>query len=399
MNLKERKQIELDPDYPKKQKALENLLNKIKKTIEPNRSVLLGFHEGYSIKNGNTIGTQIKNLYVLRRITEDFKVCLSKLTSKDLECIRINWAKQKSPHAISRDLRVLKALIKHTNQKKLVSNENLNAPAPYSTIEGKLREEQIPKPEEIAKLFSFLPSKHKAILACLYGGGLRISAARFLKRDNLDWESDGGVSLSFVSKGSINKVWIRPDLTEFIKDWFNSSSFKASSDFLFCTNTGTPLTIAAISQAIQKAAIKAKWPAIRKCNPHIFRHASVLELQKAGVAEHFIKQRFWNNPNTEMASKAYLHLNTNDTNNAIKKVYENKTQEPAGNDPFRQKTCFHCGKNWPFDKQICDCGIDLHNPNKIFSSQQELMARLSAMEEQQKMMQTAIKEIITNKTM
>ncbi len=393
MNLKEKHCLELDPDYPKKKILLANLLNRLDSLPEPNRSTVFGFHEGYSIKQGNQIGTQIKNLYVLRRIVEDFGVNLSKLSVQDLIKIRVSWAKTKSPHALSRDMLVLRAVIKYTGQKRLLTNENLKTPRPYSTIEGKLREEQIPRQEEIAQLLSFLPLKYRAIVACLYGGGLRVSAARFLKRDNAEWEPDSGVSLSFVSKGSINKVWIREDLSKIIREWFNSSPYKKPTDFAFPGPHGNPLTIAAIDKEINRATIKAGWPSTRKTNPHIFRHAAVLELQRAGVSEHFIKQRFWNNQQTEMASKAYMHLNTEDTNKAIKKFYGQKIAEKPPIDPFKQKTCFSCGQSWPFDQSICSCGTSLENPEKVFAKNQDLEAKLGAMQEQMKMMQTVLAQV------
>lgn len=393
------KAVELDPDYFKKKHYLDNVIEKVKALPEPNRSTILDFHKNYSVLRENRIGTQLKNLFVLRRLVLDFKINLSKLSHADIQRVRVAWAEKRTVHSLAREINVIKALIKHTGQTHLLNtidnkgpNQSLKTPKPYDTLEGRILSEQIPTPEEVARLIEHLTPKYKGVVALLYGNGMRVSAVRFLKRQNVESDPDGGMTVSFTSKGSNNRVWLRNDLAQFVLNWMNQSPFKTPESFVFSTTKGKILTNAAIAKAIRIAADKADWPKVRKQNPHVFRHCAVLELQRKGVSQTFIRKRFWNNAKTRMPDIAYMHLDDTDANNAIKDVYGVGIKaKPV--DPFQARVCFACSRSHAFNKAFCECGAPL-DPAQVaqkVSRTQELEAKMMAMQEQMQMLMLAVK--------
>jgi integrase/recombinase XerD len=159
------------------------------------------------------------------------------------------------------------------------------------TLHRKVAIERIPYPRRERKLPPILsrdevqalleaPSdlRHRAMLAILYGSGLRVSEVNRLKVADID----SGRNILWVRFGKGRKdrqALLPPKLRELLRCYWRT---RRSTDWLFPgADPSQPVSVKTIFRACRKAARLAG--IAKSIHPHLFRHAFATHLLEAGV--------------------------------------------------------------------------------------------------------------------
>lgn len=122
--------------------------------------------------------------------------------------------------------------------------------------------------EEIESLFKVCENKkHKAIIALLFGAGLRVSEVTNLKIENIDSKC----MLIHVKSGKGNKdrpIMLDMNLLTILREY--AREFKPK-DYLFNGQNGSPqYSVSSIQQFVRRYGVKAG--ITKKVHPHLLRH-------------------------------------------------------------------------------------------------------------------------------
>jgi integrase/recombinase XerD len=159
------------------------------------------------------------------------------------------------------------------------------------TLNHKVEIERIPFPRRERKLPLILSRdevkalleapqdlRHRAMLAILYGSGLRVSEVARLKVADID----SARNVLWVRSGKGRKdrqALLPPKLRELLRCYWRS---RRPTDWLFPgTRAGQPISVKAIFMACRKAARAAG--IAKSVHPHLLRHAFATHLLEAGV--------------------------------------------------------------------------------------------------------------------
>src|ERR1700684_2059646 len=159
------------------------------------------------------------------------------------------------------------------------------------TLHRKIAIERIPFPrrerklplilsrEEVKALLEAPPDlRHRAMLAILYGSGLRVSEVARLKVADID--SARNVLWVRSGKGRRDRqALLPPKLRQLLRCYWRS---RRPTDWLFPgTRPGQPISVKAIFMACRNAAHSAG--IAKSVHPHLLRHAFATHLLEAGV--------------------------------------------------------------------------------------------------------------------
>jgi site-specific recombinase XerD len=183
-----------------------------------------------------------------------------------------------------------------------------------NTLNRKIDIQHIPLPRKEKKLPVILSKEevkkmleaprnlgHRAILATLYGAGLRVSEATKLKVGDLD----GDRKVMWVRGGKGNKdrqVMLTESLSELLAAY---RRWKQPAEWLFPgASPGQPISREAVFDTCRKAARRAG--IAKRVHPHSFRHAFATHLLEDGVNLLVIKELLGHRSLRTTAS--YLHV-------------------------------------------------------------------------------------------
>jgi site-specific recombinase XerD len=166
---------------------------------------------------------------------------------------------------------------------------------------------------EIQRLFAAVPNlKHRAILTCMYAGGLRIAEATRLRVGDID--SDRMVLRIDQGKGRKDRdVMLSSVLLALLREYWKQSR---PQDLLFPGRSqNRPITSAAVQRVFTKARKAAK---IRKrITPHSLRHSYATHLLEGGT-----------NIRTIQALLGHRSLRSTEVYTHVARTYLKDTQSP-----------------------------------------------------------------------
>ena len=147
--------------------------------------------------------------------------------------------------------------------------------------------------------------RNRAILECLYGGGIRVSELCQLDRKDLEIK-DGKAKLSVVGKGNKPRKVFLPRLAyNALQELFKTTQYKPDSP-LFQNCDGSRLSENAVYKICTKSAKKNGIP--QQVHPHVMRHSYATHLLHKGADIRRI-QEFLGHKSVE-TSKIYLKNTT-----------------------------------------------------------------------------------------
>lgn len=363
-------QQEIDLSIHQFNARLNGELLRVESLDSTNKKSILDFYEKHCIKNRIQAGTTAKELSILRLVAEKTKKPLNKFSEKDLEQLNIQLSKEKKKNGkplrlstISDYRKVLKTFFL-LNKSKLANSKELKKINYYKLNDYMINPSDLPNAEQTRQLFDHLTPRYRALLALLYGAGLRISSALTLHRSDVVADDGGSIIINFTSKTGRNSVKLRPDLASFVLNWLDQSKFKDSNDFVFTEDGSRPLCYQPAARAIFEAKKSAKLPEHIKVNPHAFRHAHA-SWALTNMPVSLAKKRLWGNLKTNM-EHIYTHITKEQEFSAYDEAVGTKNGESKKLERdkegalFLTKICFICGSVYGNSSSYCTkCNISL----------------------------------------
>lgn len=213
-------------------------------------------------------------LYAVSEFAKYFGKPPDRLGAEHIRRYQLFLAKEKkvSPSTYIQTVCALRFLYTHTLQRKV----------PIERIPFPRRERKLPmilsREEVRAMLEAPRHLRHRALLAILYGSGLRVSEVARLKVADID----SARNVLWVRSGKGRKdrqALLPPKLRELLRCYWRS---RRPTDWLFPgVRLGQPLSVKAIFTACRNAAHAAG--IAKSVHPHSLRHAFATHLLEAGV--------------------------------------------------------------------------------------------------------------------
>ena len=120
--------------------------------------------------------------------------------------------------------------------------------------------------------------RNRAILASMYGAGLRVSEVVSLRRGDIRW-AEGMVEVHRGKGGRDRNVPITSETLAWFRAWDGKRS---RSRWFFCTLQGKRLTARYLQQLVKRLARKAGLERWEKVTPHVLRHTYATDLLDRG---------------------------------------------------------------------------------------------------------------------
>jgi integrase/recombinase XerD len=213
-------------------------------------------------------------LYAIREFAKHFGKPPDQLGAEHIRCYQLFLTKEKKVSTSTYVMMIcaLRFFYTHTLHRK-VAIERIPFPR---------RERRLPlilSRDEVKALLE-APSdlRHRAMLAILYGSGLRVSEVTRLKVADID--SARNVLWVRFGKGRKDRqALLPPKLRELLRCYWRSTQ---PTDWLFPgARPGQPISVKTIFRACRKAAHQGG--ITKSIHPHLFRHAFATHLLEAGV--------------------------------------------------------------------------------------------------------------------
>jgi integrase len=169
--------------------------------------------------------------------------------------------------------------------------------------------------EEVVRVLSELPKRHRLLFELLAQTGLRISEALALTKGDLDFgrrrlsvsrRLAGGELDAPKTPHGVRQVPLSPELARRL--WTRLAKAD-SEDLLFATSTGAPLDRSKLYAAVRAAGRRAgiEWPV----GLHTFRHSCASIMFRRGVPKEAIR-RLLGHHSWDFTAGTYLHLDDDD---------------------------------------------------------------------------------------
>ncbi len=369
-----------------------NQLGRLKQQIfglpHGNGKLLLDWEKDYRYK-GKTLGNarKIRWLTSMKEVCQAINQPLMPITSDKIIAAMNAMQKRKyGLHTLKEFSKDLKVFIHWKAPEKYISilaktNGSLAIQNPYSDGKHKLSKADIISEEQFLQMLEAADSlAKKAVLAILFGLGVRRSELRLLKRDSLQFNEDGTIDFSVFGKTGFRTMPLQKSLGRFVKQHYDNSPQKQGSDFLFCNKIGKILSGQNLNVMLWHCAIRAnlgRWQYNKDAKGKIiskkyvgigvncirFRRSHItwclLNMNNATA-----KRRAWGNEASAMV-KVYSAVSDADSasdynlaTGAIKAIKKESVLSSS-------KTCAFCQYENPFGVELCQkCGMDL-NPQKV----------------------------------
>jgi integrase len=213
--------------------------------------------------------------------------------------------------------------------------------------------------EEIEKMINACEHpRDKAMVACLYESGTRISELGDIKIKHVKFDQYGAV-LIVDGKTGMRRVRIIFS-SPYLATWLENHPFRQNPEAFVWVGIGTvgrnvPLQYGAIRMHLKRIAEKAGIK--KRIHPHLFRHSRSTHLAKH-LTEAQMKQYLGWVQGSDMAA-IYVHLSGRDVDDALLKMHGIVTDEKK-DVQMSPKKCTRCSlMNSPTTKFCSKCGMAL----------------------------------------
>lgn len=209
---------------------------------------------------------------------------LRELVKKDIQSyIRSCAQRELKPATIRRKIAALSSFYKRLIHLEIIQKNptaSLSLPRLPQSMPKSISKEQAKKMIENPIQEGDYFIRNRAILECLYGGGLRVSELCQLDRENLEMK-DGKAKLSVVGKGNKPRRVFLPRLAyDALQELFKTTQYKPDSP-LFQNCDGSRLSENAVYKICTKSAEKNGIP--QQVYPHVMRHSFATHLSTEGA--------------------------------------------------------------------------------------------------------------------
>lgn len=238
----------------------------------------------------NTILSYQRDLKSFEEFLSKRSKGLSSFTKNDIIEFIDSLRERHSTSSVCRVISSIKGLCKYLLMEKLVTedpSENLKTPKRWERIPKALSPDEVLRIIDVSKRFNTkgkkaaLNFRNSVMVELLYSAGLRVSELIGLKIQDVNLE---GGFIRVIGKGSKERVvpvsrGTIEKIKEYLRDYRNQLLSSRSSDSLFTTSRGKPMTRQRFWQALKGYG---KQTGI-DLSPHTLRHSFATHLLEGGA--------------------------------------------------------------------------------------------------------------------
>lgn len=212
-----------------------------------------------------------------------------KVSYEVLISLRNKLAQRFAPATANRYLAALRGTLRAAWKMQLLSTDEWMRLVDFPDVRGyRLTRRRALEQEEMRRLFDAAAAgryattrrQDAAMLAILYGTGLRRAELAMLHTDTMHFEGDGAIRLRVVGKGNKERdVWVPRDLAPFVREWLQYRANRRG--WLFPRPNGrAPMCPDVVSVRVKRLARKA---GIGHVTAHDLRRTCFSTLLDVGV--------------------------------------------------------------------------------------------------------------------
>lgn len=331
---------------------------------------------------------------------KDLKAFMKRMQEKEKE-----RGKPFSLHTWKSQVRDIKVFLKWLKPKEFhkIMEEcetELQIQNPYTDSKRMISEQDLLSEEDFLKLLTAADKKTKAILALLYGCGLRASELCMERRD-VKINEDGTISIDVFGKTGSRQMKLRKDLAWYVIDFMNECK---EGNALFYKRNKKRMDYGALRYYLEVAAVKAglgKWKRQKNksrsktykgidVSPLRFRRTHITWCLRNLGNETLAKKRVWGNEASGMI-KVYSRLTSQDSDALYDVACGNSKPKEAEESKVKGRVCFKCQKTYGVTVEVCpSCMIPLdpQEIEKLLSGKEELQQKIQ--EEKMKLLEARI---------
>ena len=200
-------------------------------------------------------------------------------------------------------------------------------------------------------------SRDRALIACLFDGGLRTKEVAMMTWGEVKFDEIGAVVSTRMKTKWPRRVRLIPS-AKYLSRWRNDFPGDPTGDTLvFCTREGRALTWTGVGAQLRRIASRAG--ITKRITPHLFRHSRITDLIRRGVSKTAIEMMMWGHVGTNQIT-TYAHLTDIDLDAALLDSYGIRRKEPATARAMDPRECPRCASiNRPTDAFCEVCGAPL----------------------------------------
>jgi len=256
----------------------------------------------------------------------------------------------------------------------------------------KRRDRKMPKglisDEEAEKMIAKAGIRDKAIVSLLYEGGLRNSELRALKRNDVEFISEGArIHIPEQTKTGSRSILVI-DSEPFLAAWLAAHPLRKQDAPLFPNisrkDYGSSLSDTAVNSMLKDLASQAGMN--RRIYPHLFRHSAATRLASK-LTDAQMKAYFGWEQDSQMAS-VYIHISGRDVDNSILAMHNKPVEKEKAENKLEPKICSRCRKTNMHDAELCAyCGLSF-NKDKAKSDMISMQEQMVKMQRQLEKLET-----------
>ncbi len=228
-----------------------------------------------------------------------------------------------------------------------------------------ITENDILRPLEIKALIEATDNqKDAALIHCLFESGCRISEFLSMNYGDIEFnEKYAKTKIKGAKNGGYRNVFFVKSLP-LLKAWYEQHPFPKAGKPLWISlsnsSYGHRLTGSSTNQLLKKIAKRAGIKKRIYC--HLLRHSCITQRMRENYNPEIIKKMVGHSKNSDMISRVYGHLCSEDVENAIlikEGLAGNKVELIEEKKALDVVVCPRCHKQWEATRKVCDCNFIL----------------------------------------
>ncbi|MBE0428230.1 MAG: tyrosine-type recombinase/integrase [Nitrospirae bacterium] len=340
-------------NHEKNLKATEERIKR-SNICEANKQYIFEF-ENYCFAEGLKIARVLKHLTELKVLAEMIGQDFKTMPKQDMISLVGRIERMDRAERTKQDYKsLIRKFFKWLGREELVEWIKI----PLRKDSRKLPEDMLSE-EEIEKMINACEHpRDRAMVACLYESGTRISELGGMKIKHVKFDQYGAV-LMVDGKTGMRRVRIIFS-SPYLATWLDNHPFRQNPEAFVWVGIGTvgrnvPLRYDAIRMHLKRIAAKAGIN--KRIHPHLFRHSRSTHLAKH-LTEAQMKQYLGWVQGSDMAA-IYVHLSGRDVDNALLRMHGIVSDETK-DVQMSPKQCTRCNTmNAPTTKFCSKCGLAL----------------------------------------
>ena len=321
-----------------------------------------------------------RTLYLLKRVFQTFSnngITPAKLNGEWFRSYR----KENGEPLASSTLRHYITTARHFLKWSGLSKEQIDKQIDFKPrkADESITVEDLYTSEELKKIIdAAMNTRNRAMIECLYDLGARANELLSMTVEDIQHTQDGGAKITISGKTGKRSPLVFGCVPS-LNAWLNVHPTGKGAVWVSTKEPFEPIKYAGLYRIVN-LCIKRAGLTGKKRILHLLRHSRLSELYNSGLRGLALKVFAGWTKGSNMES-VYVHLNTNDVDNEVRKASGRKVNETEIKTLLTTQKCSSCGTENPQSSYVCTvCNLPLSETLKRSQDNQELIDKVARLE-------------------